>query len=52
MREDFPELLDLEKQQAVDEAAEALREELELYLTCNDVAKLQRARVKTDLLIP
>ncbi|XP_058795954.1 uncharacterized protein LOC131666902 [Phymastichus coffea] len=52
MREDFPELIDLEKQQMLDDAAEVLCEELQLYLTCDDEAKLQRARVKTDLLIP
>lgn len=52
MHEYLPELLDVEKQQAVDEAAEALQQELQLYLTCNSAAELQRARIKTDLLIP
>ncbi|KAL7286137.1 hypothetical protein TKK_0019580 [Trichogramma kaykai] len=52
MIEAFPELLDVEKQQALDEAAEALRKEMELYLTCNDTVQIQRARVTTDLLIP
>ncbi|XP_014218306.1 uncharacterized protein LOC106646704 [Copidosoma floridanum] len=52
LRMDFPEMIDVEKQQAMDEAAEVLRNELKLYLSCTDAVKLQRARIKTDLLIP
>lgn len=52
MRKDFPELVDVEKQQAVGEAYEALKDELALYLNCDDRTELQRARIKTDLLIP
>ncbi|XP_001602812.2 uncharacterized protein LOC100118950 [Nasonia vitripennis] len=52
MHEYLPELLDVEKQQAVDEAADALQRELQLYLTCNSTAELQRAKIRSDLLIP
>ncbi|OXU20553.1 hypothetical protein TSAR_004363 [Trichomalopsis sarcophagae] len=52
MHEYLPELLDVEKQQAVDEAADALQQELLLYLTCNSTAELQRAKIRSDLLIP
>ena len=52
VKEAFPEMLDVEKEQALDEAAEALKTEMQLYLTCDDPAQIQRARVTTDLLIP
>lgn len=52
VKKEFPELLDLEEQQSIDEAAEALREELKCYLSSSDPANIQRARVKSDLLIP
>lgn len=49
---DFPELINVEKEQTVDEAGETLFNELSLYLNCNDISQLQRAKIKTDLLIP
>jgi hypothetical protein len=52
MRKDFPEIIDLQKQEFLEEAAKALYEELQLYLTCDDPHKLQQARIKTDLFIP
>ncbi|KAJ8686643.1 hypothetical protein QAD02_022437 [Eretmocerus hayati] len=51
LRDNFPELLDVEKQQAIDEAAEALSQELKLYLESSHLPTIQRARIKTDLLI-
>ncbi|XP_011500668.1 PREDICTED: uncharacterized protein LOC105364447 [Ceratosolen solmsi marchali] len=52
MHKEFPEMLDIEKQELLEEAAEALREELQLYLTCNDPYQIKQARIKSDLLIP
>lgn len=52
LRESFPDLMDVEKQQSVDEAADALCQELKLYLNGASASEMQRARVKTDLLIP
>ena len=52
VKEAFLEMLDEEKQQALDEAAEALKTEIQLYLTCDDPAQIQRARVTMVFLIP
>lgn len=42
----------LDESNRVKEAAEALIEELEMYLGDTNLAKIQRARIKSDLLIP
>ncbi|XP_035734680.1 uncharacterized protein LOC118447188 [Vespa mandarinia] len=42
----------LEESGYVEEAAEALIEELEMYLGDLNLARIQRARIKSDLLIP
>lgn len=52
LKKEYPEVFDPEKQQMIDEAAEALEEELKCYLNLSDKAAIQRAKVKSDLLIP
>ena len=52
LRENFPEIIDNEKETICEDALLALKEELALYLNCTDWVKIQNARMKTDLLIP